>query len=52
MKSNNESELSASKPNNLCWECDVREAVPNERYCKECEAKTDWINDFYGQFED
>ena len=35
-----------------CWECEVREALPNERYCAVCEEKTAWINDFYEQFGD
>lgn len=35
-----------------CWDCEVREAVPNERYCAECEAKSQWIADFYEQYKD
>ena len=35
-----------------CWDCEVREAVPNERYCAECEAKAQWIADFYDQYKD
>jgi hypothetical protein len=38
--------------NRPCWDCDVREALPNERYCKECEDKTQFISDFYEQFKD
>lgn len=35
-----------------CWDCEVREAAPNERYCAECEAKSQWIADFYEQYKD
>ena len=40
------------KPENPCWECDVREVEVNDRYCKVCNEKSEWINDFYEQFED
>lgn len=40
------------KVENPCWECEVREAEVLDRYCKVCNEKAEWINDFYEQFED
>jgi len=40
------------QPQRPCWECEVREAEPNERYCLTCEKKLDFIADFYEQFRD